>query len=93
MGCQPLCLKEQGKICSDRQADKGFLVTEALARNEGALANCLDRWYRQQAISLFSRRRYLATQACWVEDLPILRIRKMKSQWGNCRHHLKTIYS
>lgn len=89
----PLCLTDdKPKSALIWQADKGFLVTKALAKNEEILANCLDRWYHKQAMHHFlSRVQYLAQQSCWIKDLPILRIRKMKSQWGNCRHHLKTI--
>lgn len=50
----PLCLsKDKPKSALMWQADKGFLVTEALAKNKEILANCLDRWYHKQAMIIF----------------------------------------
>lgn len=46
----------------------------------------LERWYKKQALSYFSQRiALLAEKTPWVQTLPILKIRKMRRQWGNCR--------
>jgi predicted metal-dependent hydrolase len=45
----------------------------------------LDRWYRERAVQVFSRRvAECAERLGGLEALPGLRLRSMKTQWGSC---------
>lgn len=52
---------------------------------EGEVKNTLNRWYRKRAADYFARRVFsLSEQLSWVDDTPKLKLRVMRTQWGNC---------
>jgi predicted metal-dependent hydrolase len=45
----------------------------------------LDLWYRQRANLYFARRiEELSSDLAWIKQPPSLKLRTMKTQWGNC---------
>lgn len=43
------------------------------------------RWYRYQALTILPKRTInIASQCHWIKNIPIIKVRKMKRQWGNC---------
>ncbi len=55
------------------------------AESSDAIRRLLQKWYCQQAQRYFQQRlSYFATQFPWVETVPELRLRRMRSRWGSC---------
>jgi predicted metal-dependent hydrolase len=49
------------------------------------LANLLETWYRARATEAYADRiSMLSRRACWIENTPPIRLRKMKRTWGSC---------
>jgi predicted metal-dependent hydrolase len=49
------------------------------------ISRALQRWYQLQAQQVFSARlSHWAALLPWVEDIPVLRLRRMRSRWGSC---------
>lgn len=47
----------------------------------------LDIWYKQQAKTIFTQRlTSLIKHTPWVNEIPPIKIRKMKTRWGSCSH-------
>lgn len=45
----------------------------------------LDVWYKEQAFNIFSERlAHFSERLPWVQKIPPLKIRKMKTRWGSC---------
>ncbi len=52
---------------------------------EGKVRDALNRWYRTRAADYFARRILsFSEQLFWINDAPQLKLRMMKTQWGNC---------
>ncbi len=52
----------------------------------GEVRDLLSLWYRRRAKEYLSRRMVVLSEGLhWVSAPPPLTLRKMKSQWGNCR--------
>jgi len=61
-----------------------FQVTQT-GRDADKTRDLLYDWYRVHAKRVFEQRlQDLSQQALWVEGMPLLKIRRMKTQWGNC---------
>lgn len=64
---------------------RGRLDVVVRQRDPEAVSQMLDKWYRQRAKEVFTRRlNVMIDQALWVETLPSLRLLAMKTQWGSC---------
>ena len=59
------------------------LLIHALAPD--AVSRLMQQWYSQQAEALFQLRlAYFTEQLSWVNEVPELRLRRMRSCWGSC---------
>lgn len=63
----------------------GRLTLCAPSRDLAQRRELLRTWYRAQAMHLFSERlSFNCRRAPWVEQLPPLKLRRMKRTWGSC---------
>ncbi len=54
-------------------------------RSPTMIRELMDRWYKTRAKDVYERRlNEVLKQALWVSKRPEIRIRHMKTQWGNC---------
>ncbi|MEH6809001.1 MAG: SprT family zinc-dependent metalloprotease [Hyphomonas oceanitis] len=76
------------KDCDDFESVKlmgGRLQVTAKCENAEEIRDRLNRWYRSRAMAYFSRRlEDLSEHLSWVDATPRLKLRVMKTQWGNC---------
>ena len=64
---------------------RGRLEAIVSKRDSEQVKHCLQRWYRQRADVVFKRRlRELCQHLPWVKQLPPIRLRRMRKQWGSC---------
>ena len=64
---------------------RGSLVVSLPVRHPQFVKEALDEWYKERAKEIFSKRLLLLVeQALWVNDIPSLKVRSMKTQWGSC---------
>ncbi|MBD2858028.1 M48 family metallopeptidase [Spongiibacter sp. KMU-158] len=63
----------------------GELLVHSANTEADALKSLLSSWYTRQAQTVFSERlRYWSSRLDWVESVPPLRLRRMRSRWGSC---------
>ena len=61
------------------------LVLRTPNQDRDVLMTKLRAWYRQQAMVVFPQRLALWSERIpWVEGVPPLRVRQMRSRWGSC---------
>jgi predicted metal-dependent hydrolase len=73
------------KQCAGVKLHRGKLETTVQRKEAADVKEAMTRWYRERAKSVFQARlSAVMEQALWVERLPPLQIRAMKTQWGSC---------
>lgn len=64
---------------------EGILHISGSAETSTKVKEALQRWYLQQAKVIFGEKlSFWAARLPWVEDVPQLRLRRMRSRWGSC---------
>lgn len=65
---------------------EGEIRIDSSALQPEKIQTCLQNWYQQQAMTVFSERlQVIARRAPWARDKKIpLKLRRMKRTWGNC---------
>ena len=64
---------------------RGRLLVYAEGRSSDAVKKQLYDWYRKRALKVFERRLLaLGERVLWLSEVPPLRLRKMRKQWGSC---------
>ena len=52
---------------------------------ENRVQQAVQRWYRQHALKVFDQRlRHWVTRIDWLTEMPVWRLRRMRSRWGSC---------
>lgn len=67
---------------------KTMQVKVAGELNQAKIAAVVDKWYREQALGLFTERLKICQQTARRAKIPAaktLKIRRMRSRWGSCR--------
>lgn len=63
----------------------GQLQVVSPKKTEGKVKDALNMWYRTKAASYFARRILsFSDQLSWINCAPQLKLRMMRTQWGNC---------
>ena len=64
----------------------GAIRIDTTALQTEKIQACLQNWYQQQAVTVFSERlQVIARRTPWARDKKIpLKLRRMKRTWGNC---------
>lgn len=63
----------------------GQLLVITKDSDADAVKDTLNRWYRKKAEDYFAKRVFgISEQLSWVDDAPKLKLRVMRTQWGNC---------
>lgn len=64
---------------------RGVLEIRTKKRSSQEVKKQIFDWYKQRAAEVFlSRLKELLPTAPWVDKLPSIRLRSMKTQWGSC---------
>ncbi len=79
-----LCVQHRPGRTELRVQGEKLLVKSANTETT-ALKSLLSSWYTQQAKGIFSQRlAYWSERLDWVDEVPPLRLRRMRSRWGSC---------
>ncbi|MBS9780973.1 MAG: M48 family metallopeptidase [Gammaproteobacteria bacterium] len=66
---------------------KGRLVINTTNTEKKNVKRLLDEWYKNRARIIFEKRLLaLLPQTPWANELPNIKLRMMKKQWGNCSY-------
>lgn len=61
------------------------IILEVSKLSPNVIEKSLWSWYRTQAYYLFQQRlEHFSNLLPWVESVPLLKVRLMKSRWGSC---------
>ncbi|WP_150539975.1 M48 family metallopeptidase [Actinobacillus vicugnae] len=64
---------------------QGQLTVSVKAKSAVKIQKVLNQWYRKRAEIIFAKRlTMLAERTLWLTEIPQIRLRTMKTQWGNC---------
>ena len=64
---------------------RGRLLVYTEEQSPDAVKKQLCDWYRKRALKVFERRLLaLGERVSWLKEIPPLRLRKMRKQWGSC---------